>query len=184
MYYECLLVVKEHLIKSKKNKTTSSSALHAQCQHSRESYRQLQEPLCRWFIHLGPRVPLHLWCRLMPFASTTLNLLRSSMMNPRLSIEECLHGVFDCNKTSIVPPGCKVVVHDATTNRGAWSTHGSDGWCLCMAPHHCRCHSIHGRKTRPERIIKSLRGFPHKINTPKMPQRKNPRSIPQVKQSP
>ena len=34
-----------------------------------------------------PDVPLHLWCRLIPQAQITLNLLRKSQINPRLSAE-------------------------------------------------------------------------------------------------
>ena len=35
-----------------------------------------------------PSFPLHLWCRLIPFAVTTLNLMRLSRINPKLSAYE------------------------------------------------------------------------------------------------
>ena len=36
---------------------------------------------------LDPNSPLHLWCRLLPQATQTVNLLRRSRINPRLSAE-------------------------------------------------------------------------------------------------
>jgi hypothetical protein len=38
---------------------------------------------------VDPDFPMHLWCRLIPQATTTLNLLRASRINPRLS-RSCL----------------------------------------------------------------------------------------------
>ena len=41
--------------------------------------------------------PIHLWCRLLPQAIVTLNLLRPSRINPTLSSHAQLHGQFDFN---------------------------------------------------------------------------------------
>ena len=49
--------------------------------------------------------PLQLWDRLLPQTMLTLNLLRTSRINPRLSAEAQLNGNFDFNKTSLAPPG-------------------------------------------------------------------------------
>ena len=53
---------------------------------------------------VNPNFSLHLWCRLIPLAVTTLNLLRPSRINPKLSAYEILNGVFDYNKTPLAPP--------------------------------------------------------------------------------
>ena len=76
---------------------------------------------------VNPSFPLHLWCRIVPLATTTLNLLRPARINPRLSAYEFLNGVFDYNKTPLAPPGTKVLVHDAPSNRKTWAPHGTDG---------------------------------------------------------
>ena len=55
--------------------------------------------------------PLHLWCRLLPQAIVTLNLLRPSRINPTLSAHAQLHGLFNFNATPFAPPGTKVIVH-------------------------------------------------------------------------
>jgi hypothetical protein len=48
---------------------------------------------------------MHLWCRLIPQATTTLNLLCQSHINPRLLAEAQLNGAFDFNKTPLALPG-------------------------------------------------------------------------------
>jgi hypothetical protein len=64
------------------------------------------------FSSMVPNFPMHLWCRLIPQATTTLNLLRQSRMNPRLSDEAQHNGAFDFNKSPMAPPGTRVVVHE------------------------------------------------------------------------
>jgi hypothetical protein len=81
-----------------------------------------------------PNFPLHLWCRLLPLAVTTLNLMRPSNVNPKLSAYELLNGVFDYNRTPLAPPGTKVIVHTPTDKRKTWQTHGVEGWYIGMAP--------------------------------------------------
>ena len=71
--------------------------------------------------------PLHLWDRLIPHATLTLNLLRPSRINPRLSAEDQLNGAFDFNRTPLAPPGTRVIVHKTPENRRTWAPHGVDG---------------------------------------------------------
>ena len=47
---------------------------------------------------------LYLWCRLLPQATTTLNLLRLSQLNPRISAKDQPTGAFDFNQTPLPPP--------------------------------------------------------------------------------
>ena len=92
---------------------------------------------------LDSSFPMHLWCRLIPLAITTLNLLRPSRVNPKLSTEEYLNEVFDYNKTPIAPPGCRVLVYEMKQQRKhTFSPHGQDGWYIGTAPHHYRCHKV------------------------------------------
>ena len=80
--------------------------------------------------------PMHLWCRLLPMAQITLNLLRMSRMNPRLSAEAHLNGAFDFNRTPMAPPGTRVILHEIPAKRGTWAPHGVDGWFLGPALDH------------------------------------------------
>ena len=65
--------------------------------------------------------PLHLWCRLLPQAIVTLNLLRPSRINPTLSAYAKLHGLFYFNATPFAPPGTKVIVHLKPKIRKSWA---------------------------------------------------------------
>jgi hypothetical protein len=48
---------------------------------------------------IGDGFPLHLWDMLVPQANITLNLLRGSRINPKLSAYAQIHGFFDYNHT-------------------------------------------------------------------------------------
>ena len=72
--------------------------------------------------------PLHLWDKLLPQAELTLNLLRGSRINPKLSAHAQVHGHFDFNQTPLAPPGIRVLVHLKPSERTTWSPHGTDGW--------------------------------------------------------
>ena len=72
--------------------------------------------------------PLHLWDRLLPQATITLNMLRPSRRILKVSIYMALEGVFDYNKTPLAPPGMKVVIHENPYKQSSWASHGVDGW--------------------------------------------------------
>jgi hypothetical protein len=114
-----------------------------------------------------PDFPMHLWCRLIPQATTTLNLLRPSRINPRLSAEAQLNGVFDFNRTPLAPPGTKILVHEAPAVRGTWAPHGVDGWYLGPAVDHYRCYRVYITTTAAERISKTVEFFPHSCAMPR-----------------
>ena len=71
--------------------------------------------------------PLNICCRLIPHATLTLNLLRPSRINPRLSAEAQLNGAFDFNRTPLAPPGTRVIVHKTLDNCRTWAPQGVDG---------------------------------------------------------
>jgi hypothetical protein len=115
---------------------------------------------------VNPNFPMHLWCRLIPLAVTTLNLLRPARINPRLSAEAILNGAFDYNRTPLAPPGTKVIVHENPTQRKTWAAHGIDGWYVGAAPEHYRCHRTYIPETRQERIGRTVEFFPHNFAMP------------------
>ena len=75
----------------------------------------------------NPKFPISEWDRLLEQATITLNLLRNSRINPRLSAYAFLNGNFDFNKTPLAPPGTQVVVHEKPEQRASWDPHGVDG---------------------------------------------------------
>ena len=86
------------------------------------------------------RFPMHLWCRLIPQALLTLNLLRPSRINPTLSAEAQLNGAFDFMKTPLAPPGTKCQVHEKLSQRRTWAPHSVDGWYVGSSMQHYRCY--------------------------------------------
>ena len=113
-----------------------------------------------------PDFPIHLWDRLIQQATTTLNLLRNSRVNPRLSAEAQLNGQFDFNRTPMAPPGTRVIIHDKPQARASWAPYGSTGWYIGPAPHHYRCWTIYVDKTAAERIGDTVEFFPRQCTLP------------------
>ena len=110
--------------------------------------------------------PLHLWDKLLPQAELTLNLLRGSRLNPKLSAHAQMHGHFDCNRTPLAPPGIRVLVHIKPSERTTWSPHGSDGWYTGPALESYRCYTVWLWDTRATRICDTLTWFPTKTTMP------------------
>ena len=59
-----------------------------------------------------PNFPLSNWCRLLPQAELTLNLLRPSRLNLKLSAYAQLKGAFDFIRTPLAPPGTHVIIQE------------------------------------------------------------------------
>jgi hypothetical protein len=112
--------------------------------------------------------PLHLWYRLLPKAEITLNLLRTSRLNPQLSVLAHFHGLVDYNKTAFAPPGCKIIAHEKPRKRRTWAAHGQHGYSLGPAMHHYRCQNVYISATDSERIVDTLEFFPHNYQMPKL----------------
>jgi len=110
--------------------------------------------------------PIHLWDRLIPQAELTLNLLRGSRINPKLSAWAQLHGLYDFNHTPIAPPGMRVLVHEKPSIRQTWALHAVDGWYLGPALDSYRCYTVWIRDTRAQRICDTLTWIPDQITMP------------------
>ena len=110
--------------------------------------------------------PLHLWDKLLPQAELTLNLLRGSRINPKLSAYAQLHGHFDFNRTPLAPPGIRVLVHVKPDERTTWSPHGADGWYTGPALESYRCYTVWLWDTRATRLCDTLSWFPTKTTMP------------------
>jgi hypothetical protein len=113
-----------------------------------------------------PEFPISEWDRLLFQAELTLNLLRSSRVNPKLSAYAYLHGNFDFNKTPLAPPGTKVVVHLKPDQRASWSYHGEEGWYIGPSMEHYRCVKCYLPSTTRERDVDTLQFFPKSIPFP------------------
>jgi hypothetical protein len=82
------------------------------------------------------QLPLHLWDRIIPHATLTLNLLRQSRVNPKLSAHAQLNGPFDFNHTTVATPRSRVIFHEKPRQRNTWTPHGVNGFYLGPAMEH------------------------------------------------
>ena len=115
---------------------------------------------------LSPTFPLHLWDRLVEHATITLNLLRPSKLNPKLSAYAQLFGTFDFNKTPLAPPGCRAIAYDTPSHRATWNSKGTETWYVGPAMEHYRCHRLYVPSSRAKRIANTVDFFPHNCAVP------------------
>ena len=113
-----------------------------------------------------PDYPLREWDRLIPQAELTLNLLRNSRINPKLSAWSYLFGNHDFNKSPLAPPGTRVILHSKPDNRKSWAYHGEKGFYVGPATEHYRCLRCFIPKTGRERISDTVAFVPNRIAIP------------------
>jgi hypothetical protein len=68
--------------------------------------------------------PMYLWDRLLPQAVITLNMLRTSRINPKLSAATHIYGQYDFNRAPMAPPGTRSIAHETPNRRRNWAPHG------------------------------------------------------------
>jgi hypothetical protein len=68
---------------------------------------------------------MYLWDIL--HAVITLNMLRKSRINPKLSASTHLDGQYEYNGAPVVTPGTRIIAHETPTHRRTWVPHGKDG---------------------------------------------------------
>jgi len=113
-----------------------------------------------------PCFPMHQWDQLIPQAEITLNLLRGSRMNPKLSACTQINGIFGPLATPLGPPGCLVLAHKKPSKRTTWVPHRKEGFCIGpdLELHHCFRVDI--PETQAIRSVDTLSLFPHDFQIP------------------
>ena len=117
---------------------------------------------------LDPDFPLNEWDRLLEQCFDTLNMLRASRTNPKISAYIALEGIFDFNKTPLAPPGTRVVVHAKPDNRSSWDPNGFDAWYIGPSKEHYRCVKVYNPKSRKETNADTVLFFPKHIPLPEI----------------
>lgn len=107
---ECSQILKEYM--DDENETYQLVPPHLHRRNAAErAIQTFKNHFLAGLMSTNPKFPFYLWCRLLPQAVTTLNLLRQSRINPKLSAYAQLNGEFNFNATPLAPPGTKVIVH-------------------------------------------------------------------------
>jgi hypothetical protein len=110
--------------------------------------------------------PMHLWDRSLPQAVITLNMLRTSRINPKLSAATHIYGQYDFNRAPMAPPVTRIKSHETPNRRRTWAPHGQDRWYIGPALEHYRCYTVYITKTRGERIVETVDFFPENFKLP------------------
>jgi hypothetical protein len=93
--------------------------------------------------------PMHVWYIILAQAVITLNMLRTSKINPKLSTATHIFGQYDFNRAPLAPPGTKIIAHETPGRRRTWAPHGQYGWNIGPALDHYRCYTFTLQKLDP-----------------------------------
>jgi hypothetical protein len=96
----------------------------------------------------------------------TLNMLRTSRINPKLPAATHIFGQYDFNRAPMAPPGTRIIAHETPGRRRTLAPHGQDGWYIAPELEHYRCYTVYITKTRSNRIVETVDFFPQKIILP------------------
>jgi hypothetical protein len=91
--------------------------------------------------------PSQLWDKLLQQAQDSLNMLRTSRIDPTKSAYEILEGPHDFNRHPWAPPGCRAILHEPATTRTSWGPRGTDAWYIGPAMHHYRSYEFYVPET-------------------------------------
>ena len=107
-------------------------------------------------VGVSTNFPMYLWCRLIPQAEFTLNLLRQSRTATNVSANAHVHGTHNFMKRPLEPLGCDVQAHNKADKRRTWDPHSCDGWNVGTAMDHHRCFRVWIKNTRAERVTHTV----------------------------
>eukprot|EP00804_Cyclotella_cryptica_P015897 CCRYP_006383-RA/>CCRYP_006383-RA protein AED:0.07 eAED:-0.04 QI:0/0/0/1/0/0/2/0/1375 len=105
--------------------------------------------------------PLQLWDNLTEQALITLNLLRTSRVDPTKSAYHQLHGhQYNWNAHPLAPPGTKAIVYESPQGRASWGSRGLDAWYCGPSFDHYRNCKFYVPSTKSYRTSGSYDLFP------------------------
>ena len=89
---------------------------------------------------IDPNCPIQLWCKFIPQIEITLNILRTSRVDPKKSACEALNGKkFDWNRTPLAPLGSRALSFLPSTVRNTFQSHAIDTWYVGPSMlHYCK----------------------------------------------
>eukprot|EP00804_Cyclotella_cryptica_P000956 CCRYP_018387-RA/>CCRYP_018387-RA protein AED:0.42 eAED:0.42 QI:0/-1/0/1/-1/1/1/0/162 len=82
--------------------------------------------------------PIQLWCQFIEQGQDTLNLLRVSWVNPKLSAYAILERQFNFDKTPLAPVGTIALVLLNPSKQNTRQSHAIDAWYVGPAKQHNR----------------------------------------------
>eukprot|EP00804_Cyclotella_cryptica_P001975 CCRYP_007400-RA/>CCRYP_007400-RA protein AED:0.40 eAED:0.27 QI:0/0/0/1/0.33/0/4/0/700 len=115
---------------------------------------------------LDPNCPIQLWCQFIEQGQYTLNLLRVSRVNPKLSAYAVLDGQYNFDKTPLAPVGTRAPILIDPSARKTWQSHALDAWYVGPAKNHYRNYRFFIPSTKGYHISGSAKFFPKHTKMP------------------
>ena len=104
----------------------------------------------------------------MPQCDHTINILQYSRRKPNLSSHASLFGNRDFKRSSLAPPGTRVVFHKKTDQQEIWGPRGVVGLYIGHAKEHYRCHKCYIPSTNRVRYALTVEWYPKQSPLPKV----------------
>ena len=82
--------------------------------------------------------PLRLWCKFIPQMEMTMNMLRTSRPDSKISAYKDMEGAFDWNRTPLAPLGSKATVIVEASEQSSWDNHAHNAFYDGPALIYCR----------------------------------------------
>jgi hypothetical protein len=103
---------------------------------------------------------------LLPQAIINLNMLCTSIINPKIYAATHLYGQYEYNRSSMAPPGTISIAHETPNHRRTRAPPGKYGWYISPALEHYRCYTVYINKTRSERVVDTVEFPPTEVQLP------------------
>ena len=106
---------------------------------------------------LDHQCSMQFWSKMLPHMHDTLNMLRTSCNNKKLTTYEELNGKFDWNLTPISPPGTRGMIFIHPDSRNTFALHCGEAFTVGRARHHYRLLEFYVPTTRGYHISGTFR---------------------------
>jgi hypothetical protein len=126
------------------------------CNAAEREIRSFKDHLIAGLCSTDKAFPMHLWDRLLPQAIITLDTLRTSRINPKISAATHLEGQYDYKRAPMAPPCTISIAHETPSRRRTWAPRGKDGWYIGPAVEHYRCYRVCINRTRSEQVVETV----------------------------
>ena len=110
--------------------------------------------------------PSILWDKIINQAQDTLNMLRISRVNPKLSGFHVLEGQHDYNRVPFGPPGTRTTIINPPELRTSWGPRALDAWYAGPSWLHYRCMHFQIPSTGGYRTSAQYKLYPQHIGVP------------------
>ena len=109
---------------------------------------------------------MQLWNELLPQAELTINLLRTSCLDPNMSAYAMLEGEYNFDHTPLAPPGTRAMVYVDPKYRATWGTHADDAWYVGPTLQHHRCYKFFMPHSKGFRVAQTEKFYPTNCKMP------------------